>query len=62
MILLQKIGVYGIMRYFIDNKIGEPGGFGDVYDCHSELGDRYAIKMLKQMMRMQFYVFKKKYD
>ena len=47
MILLQKIGVYGIMRYFIDNKIGEPGGFGDVYDCHSELGDRYAIKMLK---------------
>lgn len=35
------------MRYFIDNKIGEPGGFGDVYDCHSELGDRYAIKMLK---------------
>lgn len=35
------------MKYFIDNKIGEPGGFGDVYDCHSELGDRYAIKMLK---------------
>lgn len=35
------------MRYFIDNKIGETGGFGDVHDCHSELGDRYAIKMLK---------------
>ena len=47
MILLQKIGVYGIMRYFIDNKIGEPGGFGDVYDCHSELGDRYAIINVK---------------
>lgn len=35
------------MRYFIDDKIGEPGGFGDVYNCHSELGDGYAIKMLK---------------
>ena len=35
------------MRYFIDDKIGEIGGFGNVYNCHSELGDKYAIKILK---------------
>lgn len=44
---LQKIGVDNIMKYYRDNKIGENGGFGNVYECHSELGDKYAIKVLK---------------
>lgn len=35
------------MKYYVDNRIGDPGGFGSVYDCHSELGDKYAIKILK---------------
>lgn len=35
------------MRYFIDDKIGEKGGFGNVFNCHSELGGVYAIKCLK---------------
>ncbi len=35
------------MKYFLDNRIGEPGGFGDVFDCHSELGDKYVIKILR---------------
>ena len=32
------------MRYFIDDKIGEKGGFGNVFNCHSELGGVYARK------------------
>ena len=35
------------MKYFIDNNIGDASGFGNVYNCHSELGDKYAIKILK---------------
>lgn len=47
------------MKYFIDNKIGEPGGFGDVYDCHSELGDKYAIKLLKKDDELAILRFQK---
>jgi len=36
------------MKYFIDNRIGERGGFGEVYECHSELGDKYVIKFLRE--------------
>lgn len=36
-----------ILRYYIDEMIGDKGAFGAVYECHSELEDKYAIKILK---------------
>jgi len=37
------------MKYTIGNPIGDPGGFGKVCICTSEIGDNYAIKILNEM-------------
>lgn len=37
------------MNYKIINQIGDESGFGTVYVCESDTGERFAIKMLKNM-------------
>lgn len=36
------------MKYTIGKNIGDKGGCGDVYECESELGQIYAVKILKE--------------
>lgn len=47
------------MNYSIGNKIGDDGGFGEVHVCFSELGEKYAIKILKNMENNSAERFKK---
>ncbi len=47
------------MKYTIKNPIGDPGGFGSVYLCTSEVGDKYAIKILRNLDAASIERFKK---
>lgn len=47
------------MTYTIEKQIGDPGGFGSVHICTSELGDKYAIKLLENLNNDSTERFKK---
>lgn len=47
------------MNYSIGNIIGDKGGFGNVHVCFSELGEKFAIKLLKNMDNNSAERFKK---
>lgn len=38
-----------VMKYKVGAQIGDTGGFGEVHICSSETGEKYAIKLLKNM-------------
>lgn len=47
------------MKYTIQDSIGDPGGFGSVHLCTSEVGDKYAIKLLTNLDAAATERFKK---